>query len=315
MRVATWNLENLFAPHVSDVAPTTQTAYRAKLDALASIIDGLALDVVAVQEVGPPPVLSDLAAAIGGTWHTEVAAPDGRGIRVGLMSRSSLRDVEQVTQFPSGLGAVQVDDAGHTLSQLGRPALKGTVTIGGREVHVVSAHLKSKLLTFPGGRFSTSDEDERARYGVYALHRRASEAAGVRAYATALLAQPGSTGRVAAVVIAGDLNDDTDAATTQLLHGPPGSEIGTPGFGRPDAGDGQRLWNLASLIPEPDRYTRVYRGRRELIDHILVSAPLAGAVTAVGAGPGASPSITDDPVARRNEPGSDHRPVYAQFND
>ena len=116
-------------------------------------------------------------------------------------------------------------------------------------------------------------------------------------------------------MIAGDLNDDTQAATTQLLHGLPGSEIGTPGFSRPDAGDRQRLWNLASLIPEPDRYSRVYRGRRELIDHILVSAPLAYAVTAVAAGPGASPSITDDPVARRNEPGSDHRPVHAEFRD
>jgi len=35
--------------------------------------------------------------------------------------------------------------------------------------------MKSKLLTFPGGRFSTNDEGERARYGAYALFRRAAE--------------------------------------------------------------------------------------------------------------------------------------------
>ena len=36
-------------------------------------------------------------------------------------------------------------------------------------------------------------------------------------------------------------------------------------------GDGQRLWNLAPLIPEGQRFSRVYRGRGELIDHLLVS--------------------------------------------
>ena len=53
-------------------------------DDLASTSAALVADVVAVQEVGPPRVLDDLTAEIGGTWHTEVAAPDGRGIRVGL---------------------------------------------------------------------------------------------------------------------------------------------------------------------------------------------------------------------------------------
>lgn len=58
---------------------------------------------------------------------------------------------------------------------------------------VVSVHFKPKLLSFPRGRFSPADEDERARYAVYALHCRAAEAAGVRAYVTELLAgQAGS---------------------------------------------------------------------------------------------------------------------------
>jgi endonuclease/exonuclease/phosphatase family metal-dependent hydrolase len=313
VRIATWNLENLFPPGTAADAPSARSVYEAKIHSLAETITAISPDVLAVQEVGPAPALDDLAAALDGTWHTAVAAPDGRGIRVGLLSRHQLRQVEQVTDFPAGLGPVQVDDNGNTISGLGRPALKGTVTSGGRDVHVVSAHLKSKLLTFPGGRFSTRDEDERARYGVYALHRRAAEASGVRAYATALLDQ--DAGGTPAVIVAGDLNDDPQAATTQVLLGPPGSEIGTAGFDRPDDGDPQRLWNLATLIPEPDRYSRIYRGRRELIDHILVSEPLVHGVTTVGAGPIPSPSITDDPDARRNEPGSDHRPVFADLPD
>jgi len=300
MRIATWNVENLFAPGTSDAAPTTQTAYEAKIESLATTIAGIAPDVIALQEVGPPPVLDDLAVAIGGTWHHEVAAPDGRGIRVAIMSRRTLHDVAQVTAFPAGLGPVQVDDNGATINALGRPALNATVRAGGHEVHLVDVHLKSKLLPFPGGRFSTKDEGQRARFAVYALHRRAAEAAGVRAYATSLLATP-TDGAVPAVVVAGDMNDDPTAATTQILYGPPGSEIGTGGFDHPDSGDAQRLWNLADLIPEPDRYSRVFRGRRELIDHLLVSQPLVRAVTGVAAGPHPAPSVTEDPNSRKDQ--------------
>jgi hypothetical protein len=65
------------------------------------------------------------------------------------------------------------------------------------------------------------------------------------------------------------MNDEVDAATTQILNGPPGSEIGTGGFSDPDRGD--RMWNLAPLIPPEQRFSRIYRGRKELIDHIFVS--------------------------------------------
>jgi hypothetical protein len=74
--------------------------------------------------------------------------------------------------------------------------------------------------------------------------------------------------------ISGDLNDGIAAATTLLLTGPPGSEIGTAGFARPDQGDGAWLWNLAPLSPVERRVTCVYRGRPEVIDHILASRRL-----------------------------------------
>jgi hypothetical protein len=86
----------------------------------------------------------------------------------------------------------------------------------------------------------------------------------VRAHFSQVL---GAQGASRAVVVAGDLNDTLDAATTQLLQGPPGSELETPGYARPDQGDGQRPWNLALRIPQAQRFTRKFRGRNELIDH------------------------------------------------
>lgn len=308
VRIGTWNLENLFLPG-QEGGPATDAEYQAKLSTLAQVIERMAPDVLGVQEVGDVSALEDLADRVGGTWHLESAEPDGRGIRVGFLSRLPLTHVQHWSDFPTKLRPVQVDDHGGTMSAMGRPALQVRVHVGGHAVDVITCHLKSKLLTFPGGRFSTNDEGERARFGAYALSRRAAEAVAVRAAATHRLADEGS-----AVVVLGDLNDEPTAATTQILLGPTGSEIGTGGFDAPDKGDRQRLWNLAARIPEAQRFSREYRGRRELIDHILVSHALVGlvpdgAVSTNDAGP--VPSITDDPNLRRGKPGSDHRPVLA----
>lgn len=309
IRIGTWNIENLFRP--GEDGPSGQDKYDAKLDGLAATVTDLAPDVLAVQEVGDPTALDDLVARLEGSWHTALADPDARGIRVGFISKRALTKIEQIADFPDLLAPVQTDDDGETIDAMGRPALRARIRAGGISIDVISTHLKSKLLTYPGGRFSPRDEGERARYAVYALHRRAAEASAVRQGVDALLEGDGEN---RAVVLAGDLNDEPQAATTQILLGPGGSEIATPGYDQPDQGDGHRLWNLAPLIPEDQRYSRVYRGRGELIDHLLVSAAIVEKVTEVTTGTGPTPSITDNPNARRDEPQSDHRPVVATLD-
>jgi len=124
--------------------------------------------------------------------------------------------------------------------------------------------------------------------------------------------------------VLGDLNDEVEAATTQIVNGPPGSKIGTTGFDRPDNGDAQRLWNLAPRIPATQRFSRIYRGRKQLIDHIFVSHALVIFVSHALVGKiaqdhvttdaaGRTPSIDDDPTQRRGAPVSDQRPVLASI--
>ncbi len=259
--VATWNVENLFRPAADASGPTRAAAYEAKLAALAATITAGGADVVGLQEIGSSEALGDLVDRLPGAWTSELSdAPDGRGIRVAFVSRLPMTDPVEVVDLPDALAGGRVTDAGGTLTRMGRGALGVTVTapVSGTEVRLVTCHLKSKLLTFPGGRFSPRDEDERARFGVYALNRRAAEAGAVRLHANDVL---DGQGRDRALVVMGDLNDTVDAATTQLLLGPGGSEIGTRGMLRPDRGDGDRLWNLAPMIPEDQRFSRVYRGR------------------------------------------------------
>lgn len=310
MIVATWNLENLYRPG-GEFGPSDDEAYEAKLAALARTIGEIAPDVLAVQEVGDPEALADLRERLGEGWHAAGSThPDGRGIRVGFLSRLELGEVEHVRAFPPLLAPVPVDDEGTTIAAMGRGALRVRVRAQGRDVDLITCHLKSKLLTFPGESFAPRDEGERARFAAYALYRRAAEAVTLRHFADGLL---DGHGRERAVILLGDLNDEPLAATTQILLGPPGSEIGTAGFAQPDRGDAWRLWNLAPLIPADRRFSRVFRGRRELIDHVLVSHALVGRVESVDTGPGEPASITEDPAERRDAPASDHLPVVARF--
>jgi endonuclease/exonuclease/phosphatase family metal-dependent hydrolase len=310
MVVATWNVENLFRPG-GEAGPRDERQYEAKLAELARVIGEIDPDVLAVQEVGDLDALDDLRRRLDGDWHSRTSEfPDERGIRVGFLSRRALRRIEDVREFPSLLEPVQVDDEETKVHEMGRGALKVRVRVGGRSIDLVTCHLKSKLLSYPGGRLTPHDEGERARYAAYALYLRAAEAVTLRAFADELL---DDEGHERAVILLGDLNDEPAAATTQIPLGPPGSEIGTPGFERPDRGDASRLWNLAPLIPAERRYSRVFRGRRELIDHILVSRALVQRVESVDTGPGEAPSITEDHTARRDEPASDHLPVVAHL--
>lgn len=307
--IGTWNLENLFRPG-EDSGRQTDAEYDTKLDALAATITEHAPDALALQEVGDPEALEDLASRLEGSWNTALADPDGRGIRVGFLAQSALTKIEQITDFPEQLGPVQVDDEGSTITAMGRSALTARIRKAGTNIDLVSAHLKSKLLTYPGGRFSPRDAGERARYAVYALHRRAAEAAAVRAGVDELL---DGDGRQNAVIVAGDLNDEPQAATTQILLGPGGSEFGTGGYKREDQGDAARMWNLAPLIAEEQRFTRVYRGRGELIDHLMVSHALTETAESVTTGGLDVSSVADSPGARDSSDASDHRPVVATF--
>ncbi len=321
-KVMTWNLENLFQPSQSN--PETAQEYQEKLTTLAQVILDLKSDIIGVQEVGNPSAFDDLLAKLDGQYphHQLSTEPDTRGIRVGFLSKLPIESSEEIVDFPcEGLASVPgIDNNGNPskVTRLSRGALRITVTISsGLKVNLITTHWKSKLLTFAGGRFTTSNEDERARVAGIALLRRTAEAVAIRVKASELLVGNKDQG----LIVLGDLNDVTEAATTQILQGPRGSELGTKGFERPDKGDDARLFNLAPLMPAERRFSRVFQGNGELIDHIFVSEELLPGqprqrpvvdshIDALGS----LPSISELPSERRGKPGSDHAPVTATFD-
>jgi endonuclease/exonuclease/phosphatase family metal-dependent hydrolase len=311
--IATWNVQNLFPPGAD--GPRTPEAYRTKVDGLAATIRDAGVDVVGVQEVGAPEPFEDLRIALGGDWTGILSTqPDARrGIRVGVLSRLPAVRLSDDVRLRSGLPPLYTDDTRNVATRLGRGALSVEVTApSGTKVALVTVHLKSKLVTYPGRRFDTNDEAERARFAAYGLFQRASEAVTVRGIADRLLQ---GRGQERAVVLLGDLNDEPHAATTQLLLGPNGSEFGTPAADRPDKGDGYRLFNPYPLIPEGERYSRIFGQRHELIDHLLVSHALKEAVTGMRTVKGAPlPSMGTTPTTTVANPYSDHAMVVGTFD-
>lgn len=95
-----------------------------------------------------------------------------------------------------------------------------------------------------------------------------------------------------------DLADNLGGSWKTELAEPGGSEFGTKGYDRADMSDATRLWNTAGLIPEEERYTRIYRGRRESIDHIMISHALTESVEEVTTGGGDVSSVSDSPGQR-----------------
>jgi hypothetical protein len=110
VRIGTCNLENLFKPP-SPFAPKTTAEYDAKLDTLTEAITRMDPHVLAVQEVGDPHALHELADRVGGGWHIETTAPEAgtaHVIRVGILSRIALNQPQQISPFPDKLHAIQL---------------------------------------------------------------------------------------------------------------------------------------------------------------------------------------------------------------
>lgn len=312
--ITTWNVQNF---------RWSDPVFAEKLDFLSETLLALGSDVIALQEILDTVALQALADRLG--FQAWAATPDNRGNRVAILTRiAPSAPPQHIDQWQLAPGAVvhDFDENGtvKVLAQFSRPGLQLTLPYNGGAIDIVTAHLKSKLLTFQGN-FSTTNETLRAHTAYFALERRAAEATSLREHITRRLA----AGQ--AMVVLGDLNDGPEAATTQMLYGPPGSQpTGEPGedmrasgaFQREDDGDRQRLFNVTKLLPENIRWSRRHNGQNELLDHILASAGLMPRVSGLRQVPvlrilnANTPSLVgDNPTVGGVVP--DHAPVTATF--
>lgn len=340
--VMTWNVENLFPPG-HQMAPgkkVKEEDYQAKLNYLAKRILEIKPDVLGLQEIGArnhqdTQTLDDLQNQLNGKYPFKALASktDGRGIRVGFLSRLKIHSTAEIVDFPAGEFEKVQDWAGKApIKKMGRAALQIEVELSsGIRVHVIALHLKSKLVNFPkaggGTSFSPKDENERATGSGLGLLRRTAEAITVRFHLNQLMKTASH------VIVLGDFNDEPLAATSQIFLGPIDADVTTD-----NKTDKFSLYNLVDSIsrkggPKNDkkflkvkeRFSRVGQGRNELLDHILVSKSLLGESkdlkkdiwkvkkVRILTDSIVNESVGLDPDARIGRDHPDHAPVFARF--
>lgn len=342
--VMTWNVENLFPPGhaISPSKVISPADYESKLSYLKQRILEVDPDVIALQEIGSrspddTQSLDDLQAHLQNYPYKALSSnPDRRLIRVGFLSKLDILQTDDFADFPAGeLSQVPDWSSKPPVTQMGRGGLRIEIELSsGLRIRLINLHLKSKLITYlptarANPRFQPRDENERSIGQGLALLRRTAEAVTVRVYLNSLM-QPDDTTET---IVLGDLNDEPRAATTQLLLGPEDADITTD-----DKLDIVRLYNLVDSIPRrgdesndkrflssKERFSRIYKGRYELIDHILVSKGLLGTESSLRQDQWRvlevrslvdsiqQQSIGDNPAERFGKNRPDHAPIYARF--
>ncbi len=305
----TFNLENLFDrvddPETEDSIPS-QTRYERKLAKLALAIhqDLGEPTFLAIQEAENAAVLSQLVNQSPITSKYAVLlveGPDKRGIDVGLLYQPgnvTILAYEQrqgCTTLVDGLGPDGNRDVQEPANDLTCDTDDDGVNDGNRLFSrpplvvelLVDLDGKAQNITVIINHWKSKSEDTPSQ--EYTLPRRLEQAHFVAALAQDFLnADPG-----AFLVVLGDFNDTTTSQPIQIL-------------------ESTGLTNLLALTPKPQRYTYIYQGISQVLDHILVSpAMLAWGIMANPVHINA-----DYPYAAQDEDGtttrsSDHDPVLA----
>jgi predicted extracellular nuclease len=303
--LTTFNVNNLFDleddPSKEDERTTpTAEELETKLEKLARALEAeLSLpDILVVQEVENTEILQRLGDRVNRSVGTEYRATsfdasDGRSIEVGF-----LWDAARVTLEKAFLlSGPDVEDAfGRGSPAPGREPLVGILSIGDERITIIGNHFKSKRGDDP--LFGVNQPPDRPTE-----QQRKAQARVVRRFVDSLLEKDPE----APVMVIGDLNDfpfeepgeGSDHAVA-ILEG--------------DAPD-LKLTNLVHRVPEGKRFTSVYQGNSEVLDHILVSSGLLKYLTAVDI----LHFNTSYPEFLENDRttshrASDHDPVEARFD-
>jgi predicted extracellular nuclease len=296
-RVSSFNVENLFdcldAPGKDDTHPTCNANDLAALDTqVAKLADGFERElerpeIVVVEETENTGVLTGDASGnipgttgssrpvqallprLSGNWDAiSFDASDERGIEVAFVwntDRVALHDAFLATDPVKGIPDGGIFSGSATIRP-GREPLVGHFTLDDVDLTIVGNHLKSK----GGPQFGVDplEAGDDPLYGAFQppvrwteVQLRHRQADYVRDLVDLLLAaEPGSR-----ILVAGDLND---------------FEFGEPGEGqhtvaRISDSPTAPLTNVIPLIPQAERYTFLFEGNSQVLDHMLLNAPLA----------------------------------------
>lgn len=285
--VTTFNLYNLNRPGLRmyrDAEGLTQAQYDKKIAWTASMLRRARADLFGFQELWHPEALEEAVDRAGlADTHVVLAPPGLSGTRIHCAAAvdRDLLDGEPtwITDFPDGLLLRSRGDDPQTaaisvqIDRFSRPVLHLRLRprADAKAVEVYVCHLKSKFPTFVYREPWFVADDERYRPHAGAIGdalstiRRTAEAAALRVILNDQMRHTETP-----VIVLGDLNDDHNSNTLNILTRQP--RILRPlSTGGSDTGlySGQALQQHMSQ--RDVYYTYVHQGVHTSLDHILVS--------------------------------------------
>ena len=316
MRIATFNVENLDEP-----LGTRALVLRPALARLAA-------DVLCLQEVNgqhvrgePERRLLALDALVAGTpyaafhrAHTTSPGKQGPADVHNLvtLSRFPITATRQILHDyvpPPEVRLLTADPpkAAAEPIRFDRAALMTEIALDGRRLVVINVHLRAPLAAaIPGGKsapFTWRDVGTWAEGFYLSGLKRNAQALELRLLVDELFdADPAP-----AIVVTGDFNAEDGATPLKIIAGAP-----------EDTGNGalayRSLVPLERAIPADRRFSVLHHGRPQLLDHLLVSHALLGAVRIVEIH---NEALGDEAMAYERDVaagGSYHAPIVAAFD-
>jgi len=269
-RVATFNLFNLALSeeHYYN-RKYSKEQYQKKVTWISSQLRRLRADIVGFQEVFHIAALEEVLTATGmyDRASLSVGERNGEGPAVGLVSRFPILEHDIIPEFPVE-AHLDIDEVKIPLYNFSRPLLKVKLRLSDElDVIVFVVHLKSKR---PKISRDADPHDPREQALGYArsLMLRAAETTALRHLLLDTL-----KGTDLPVIVMGDLNDDGNAVTSQIL-------VGSEPWRNLPLKVKQKLWDVhlynvkdiqARQSYRDVYYTHLHNGHYDSLDHILVS--------------------------------------------
>jgi predicted extracellular nuclease len=308
--ITTFNVENLFDlidnPDKDDGSSTpTATELETQLTKLALAIEvELQLpEIMVLQEVENESIAQELGDRVNAANGTDYVASsfetsDGRGIEVAFLYDHNRVDLLDSYQ----LSGTDVEAAfGPTSPSPGREPLYGKFMIGDEIVHIVGNHFKSKGGDDPIFGIASSKGLPFVR--VTEVQRKA-QAQVVRDFVDDVILDSDPTAKV---MITGDLND--------FAFGEPGEGTDHTVAILEGSGGGDPFTNLINLEKQQERWTFVFDGNSQVLDHMLVNDALMDdfkSVNVLHFNAAIPDSLGgDESTALR---ASDHEPIEGRFD-
>ncbi len=307
LRLATYNLENL-GIRPDEETPEARERLPRHVEALRRAIRRLDADAVAFQELLDPNLLEPLLDGLGYP-HVVLAERGSSPLRCGVFSRYPLAGAKTTA---AGIDLEVVDrKAGLEVRVRGafsRPALQVEWQVPGFPMTLIVVHWKSKIPSYTRELQGQGASDRWQSLGdagegrLVTEAKRLGQAVQIRRAVDHLLRRDPE----ARVVVLGDFNDTLDSEGLRIVVGD-ARACDSPSLAP------MELVACEEAIPADRRFTQVYRGRREMLDHILISQSLLPHFLGAEAHNERLRPAQEGPGFDPYDPGSDHAPVLARF--